>query len=140
MSLTLKSGLLSTESEQDLHDNISTHHTISSSLSSFSNPQEENDLEIFPQRLYKRIEDFLDIQGLHICGQSPVLTHVTLKPSLDFKSLHKMSQLVSKKGDGNVLVLERSISQNKAFERKAIPKFLAKRTFSSEVNIAFDEI
>ena len=33
-----------------------------------------------------------------------------------------------------------SLSEKKAFEKKAIPKFFTKRTFSSEVHIAFDEI
>ena len=130
MSLNAKSVLLY-EDEQDFQYTSTSQSTIFSSINSVqNNPEDITDVYCFPERLYNKIEDFLDSQGLYICEQSPVLKSVTLKPSLGFKDLKKMHSLILKAEPISSLA-QRSSSDKKEFEFKAIPKFLAKRTYSS---------
>jgi len=132
MSLNVKSDLLYEDHEQDFQDTITTQNTIFSSLNSVTNhPEDGANSDFFPERLYKKIEDFLDSQGLHIYGQSPMLKSVTLKPSLAFKDIKKMHSLILKPAPMSSGV-QKSSSDKKEFEFKAIPKFLAKRTYSSD--------
>ncbi len=133
MSLNVKPGLLHEEYDQDFQDNTTTQNTISSSLNSVQNNAEDgNDTDFFPERLYKKIEGFLDSQGLFICGQSPVKKSVTLQPSLGLKDLKKIHSLILKPAPASSETAQRSISDKKVFEFKAVPSFLRNRTYSTE--------